>query len=362
MVLPENTLVKPKRLGATDPIHMIAVCVEHDQFHRNTAWFVHGVLPDQSLVVQNTPFYYGPRNWTDFFTACGKIHQQWPNIPYVFIDASWDPVHTSNEDIVQRIGELQTIFAPSKVLLLSAKAQHWFDNISNVLYLPLFAMQQVTYTQPMPRQGRMGCLNRRNALHRIRLMYELLSRNLLDDQRDVYSVNFVNIWSNTRYNFDQSPYQWLGPALATWPDSLATHPDGFVNDYGISHPAWHTAIAIVTETETGEFTLLSEKTAKALVSQSCFTVYMADVGYRVLKDLGFEPRFFDSHAEYDNIEPILSLCSDIATEQDAMDVRQQHLQQIQHNYHWFGNDHTDVTLRPWYSRFEPKLRQALDNL
>jgi hypothetical protein len=89
---------------------------------------------------------------------------------------------------------------------------------------------------------------------------------------------------------------------------------------------------------------------------------MADVGYQVLEELGFEPRFFSEHAEYDNIDPLISLCQNIKTESQAMEYRQNYIDQIEHNYAWFGNDQSTVPHRPWYSRYAPKLRQALDNL
>lgn len=343
---------------------MIQVVVENDNFCRQADWHpqARDLLPEHSLMVQNTPFYYGTRSWNDFFSACQKLRAAYPTVPYVFIDASWDPVTLSNDEIIKNLEKIKKIFAPSKVIMLSARAQHWFDNIPNVLYFPLFAMLTVGNAQPMPRQGRMGCLNRRNALHRIRLMYELLSRNLVDAERDIFSISFTNLWTKTPYNFSHSNYEYLQHTLLSWPDSIATHPDDFVNDYNINHPAWHTGIAIVTETESDDNTILSEKTAKALVSKSCFSIYMADVGYRVLEELGFEPRFFSEHAEYDNIDPLISLCQRIETESQAMEYRQNYIDQIEHNYAWFGNDQTIVPHRPWYSRYAPKLRQALDNL
>jgi hypothetical protein len=66
---------------------------------------------------------------------------------------------------------------------------------------------------------------------------------------------------------------WLGNSLAPmdvdyeiakWPASIATHPDDFLNDYSINHPAWHTGIAIITETEPDEHTIVCEKTGKGI--------------------------------------------------------------------------------------------------
>ena len=119
---------------------------------------------------------------------------------------------------------------------------------------------------------------------------------------------------------------------------------------------------IITETESGDKTIICEKTAKGILSRSCFSVYMADVGYRVLEDLGFQPRFFSSHAEYNNIEPLLDIFRSFETQSQAMDYREQHIQQIDHNFEWFGINHDDLTRKPWYSRYEPKLRDSLNNL
>lgn len=209
----------------------------------------------------------------------------------------------------------------------------------------------------------MGCLNRRNAAHRVWLMHHLLEQGLIDYAKDIFSVRFTCQFTDSYYDVDPLVgCDWFNQAQMQWPRAMATHPDNFPSDYSIRHPAWHTGIAIITETEPGLHTIICEKTAKGILSKSCFTVYMADVGYRVLEDLGFLPRFFAKHAENFDIEPILSICRDIATESQAMEYREQCLAQIEHNFDWFAFDQGPLQSRPWFVRFQPKLQQALDNL
>lgn len=341
---------------------MVAVDIIEGNLVQRPRWIASPVFPDRSVIVGRTPFTLYQIEWSDFLHSCYQACQELGQYQYVFMDATWDPIRPDNTEIVQRLGELQSMLPNSKVAVLTAHAQHWYDNIPGVIYFPFFTMTDYGPIQHQPRRGRFGCLNRRPTLHRIRLMYNALEQNLLDASKDIFSVRFVNLYTNTPYNFESSGYEWMAKELQNWPIEIASHCDGWPCDYTISHPAWHTGIAIITETEPGDRTIICEKTGKGILSKSCFSVYMADVGYKVLEDLGFAPRFFADHAEYDNIEPLLRLMKDIDSETAALDYRQQHMAQIEHNYEWFGIETNDFWQRPWYSRYESKLKAALANL
>lgn len=341
---------------------MKQVVIVGDQLEVGPRWVAAPAFPQDSILIGRTPFTLYGISWDHFFHMCQQIKQQFGDVGYVFVDATWDPIRTDNQELIARREEMQKIFSTSKVVILTLHSQHFYDNLPGVIYVPFFAMINLPTPEFRPRAGRFGCLNRRPTLHRIRLMYSALTQNLLDSHRDVYSIRFVNLYTDTPYNFDSSGYEWMAKELQQWPSEIATHPDGFPCDYSINHPAWHTGIVIINETEVGDHTIICEKTAKGIVSKSCFSVYMADVGYRVLEDLGFEPRFFPEHAEYDHIDPVLDLFRTIATESDAMDCRQQHIAQINHNYNWFGVETSEFWRRPWWAQYQPKLSQALANL
>jgi hypothetical protein len=340
---------------------MVEFEVDRDDIIPGYAWPASPALPENSIALARTPFTLHDINWDDFFLRCKKLKQQVSSPSYVFVNATWDPMQINNQELSQRRLELQEIFSESKVIVLTAQASHYYDDLPGVMYFPFFTLADYGTLQFKPRQGRFGCLNRRAALHRIRLMYQVLEQKLLDPSKDVYSINFANL-SGSSYNLGGSDLTHLMPILEQWPGQIATHPDKFPNDYSIDHPAWHTGIAIITETAPGDNTIISEKTGKGIASQSCFSIYMADVGYRVLEDLGFEPRFFTSHAEYDNIEPLLKIIKEIETPSQALDYRWQHIKQIEHNFSWFNLDQPNFLKRPWYARYEPKLKSVLESL
>lgn len=341
---------------------MIQFIVSEDRFEIGPCWDPAPIFPEDSILINRTPFTLNYMDWDCFFSVCQKIQQQVSHVKYVFVDATWDPMRPNNQELLQRLEEMKRIFIGANVVVLSMHAQHYYDELPGVIYVPSFATCVYPTPEFRPRAGRFGCLNRRPALHRIRLMYNALQQKLIDSDRDVFSIRFVGLYTNSAYDFRGTGYEWMATELQHWPAEMASHPDGWPCDYSISHPAWHTGISIITETEPGDRTIICEKTAKGILSKSCFTVYMADVGYRVLEDLGFAPRFFADHAEYDNIEPLLRLMKDFDSEAAAMDYRQQHLDQINHNYQWFGIDTPDFCQRSWYSRYEPKLKAALANL
>lgn len=322
------------------------------------------ILPKHSIVLQRTPFTVDTRqDWSNFYLACKTLQQQIKTPEWVLIDASWDPFSFNSEQIQQARLRLSEIFDRSKILVLSAAARHFYEYIPGCVYFPMFLMVNYPALEFKPRAGRIGCLNRRNALHRIFLMHHLIKNKLIDDQRDIFSVSFVNPYTGNEFNFTgHDAFQEIGQDIKSWPKSIATHDDGFINDYSINHPAWHTGISIITETEPGVDTIVCEKTAKGILSKSCFSVYMAEVGYRVLDDLGFEVRFFPDHAEEFNIQPIVDICKTITTESQALEYRQQHIDKIEHNFEWFAINTGPFQSRPWWNRYEPKLRQALDSL
>lgn len=342
---------------------MQAFNLENNYFELSTEYIASSVLPSNSIILHKTPFTYTSALWNNFFSACLKLKQQISTVEWVFIDACWDPVKLNNLEIQQRRQQLNEIFAGCKVCILSAKAQHFYDDLHGCVYFPMFLMIRYPELQHRHRAGRIGCLNRRNAAHRVWLMHHLLQEGLLDPSRDIYSVMFTGVFDNSYIDVDSIlELKWFNEAQRRWPKTVATHPDGGINDYSINHPAWHTGIAIITETEPGADTIISEKTGKGILSKSCFSIYMGEVGYKVLEDLGFEPRFFLDHAEDLNIDPIINICKTFSTEKQALDYREIYLGKIQHNFKWFGLSQGNFETRPWWSKYGLKLQQALSSL
>lgn len=321
------------------------------------------MLPDNSIVLMGTPYTIVDRcPWESYYKNLKILRDQSVNDTFVFIDATWDPLLISTQECIDHLAATKEFFPSAKVAVLSSRCQHWFDNIPGVIYYPAFGA--IVYDSPIfqTRSKRIGCLNRHNSPHRLWLMHSLLSEKLIDSDRDVYSVGWTNPYDLNAYGkISQliSSRIDLDEEIKKYPPQIATHPDNFPNDYTINHPAWHTAIAIVTETRPGETTLLSEKTAKAIISKSCFSIYMAEAGYRVLEELGFEPRFFAEHASEANIEPIKKICRQFDTESAAMDYRQSQMHKIMHNFEWFSKG---PVFGPWYVQYKSKFQQALEYL
>lgn len=341
---------------------MQAYQLENGKFFATSDFLGRSILPSNSILLERTPFNYGA--WPEFFTACVDLKNQISTPEWVFVNAAWDPVKISNQTLQIQRQELQAIFAQSKVCVLSARAQHFYDDIPGCVYFPQFLAINYHTLEVQKRSGRIGCLNRRNAAHRVLLMNTLLEQNLIDDAKDIYSVSFTSLYSDTYYQDLEKEVGVTGidQAQRRWPKQIATHPDNFFNDYSINHAAWHTGVAIITETEPGEHTIICEKTGKGILSKSCFSIYMSEAGYQVLEDLGFEPRFFPDHAEDYNINPILDICKNITTESQALEYRQLHMDKINHNFDWFAYESGELTSRPWFARYKPKLSQALDSL
>jgi hypothetical protein len=321
------------------------------------------MLPDNSIVLMGTPYTTIDRtSWANYYKNLQTLKDQSITDRYVFIDASCDPLWFSNQAMLDHLAATKEFFPNAKVAVLTSRCQNWFDDIPGLIYYPFFFNIIYNSYEPRPRAGRIGCLNRQNSPHRAWLMHSLLSENLIDSSRDVYSIGFANPYDLTFYcrlsSFIENRHD-LDEAIQKYPPQIATHPDNFPNDYTINHPAWHTGIAVVTETHPGDKTLITEKTAKAIISQSCFSIYMAEAGYKVLEELGFEPRFFPDHASETNIEPIIQLCKTIDTESAAMDYRQQHMDKINHNAEWFNQG---PVFGPWYDQYNPKFQRDLDRL
>jgi hypothetical protein len=344
--------------------------VESKLILHDRPWAGSALLPDNHIILGKTPFSGWP-SWETFVIACHELAKQISPPAWVFVDATWDPVMATNHTLTQYINELKDIFPQSKVCMLSASAQHFYDDLSGCVYFPYFLMHtQYGSLNHQPKAGRIGCLNRRSSPHRSWLMYHLLDKNLVNPQQDVYSVNFANTLGTDSYRNVDAYHDvdtilrinWFNQAQRKFLPSTQTHPDGFPNDYSIDHPAWHTGIVIITETEPLPCVIITEKTAKGILSKSCFSIYMGEVGYRVLEDLGFEPRFFPEHAEDFNIDPIIDICQTITTEQQALEYRNLHLDKINHNFEWFAYAKGELHQRPWWAKYQSKLHAAFDML
>ena len=316
----------------------------------------HQLLPDNSLILFN--FAKHADDYSDIDMLAHVLAQLTTNFDYVFIDNSYDPVTLSDVQIQLTTDLVTQHFTNSHVIFLSSKCGHYYSDQKHILWYPFFLLAQYP-TVIQPRQQRIGCLNRRNALHRIWLMHNLLSQGLIDHNRDIFSMAFANVYDQDRV--DNKIDEWLGHSntgynklVAQYPNSIATIPDNFPNDHGTLHPAWHTAITIVTETECDDLGMITEKTAKALAAKCCWIAYTGSDCIRVLSDLGFETQLFDQHATGRNIDSIVQVCKTLDTESVAMDYYHSKLSQIVHN-----RQHLD---HGWQAQYVPKLKQALDLL
>lgn len=313
----------------------------------------YSLLPNNSLVLLNFAKHAGTGSDTALLQGLKQLST---NFDYVFIDDSYDPVKLSDIQIQETVELVMQHFTKSHVIFLSSKCGHYYSDQKHILWYPFFLFPEYQ-TVIQPRQRRIGCLNRRNALHRIWLMHNLLSQDLIDHTRDIFSMAFANVYDHHRQ--DNKIDEWLdlgktnyNKLLAQHPNSIATIPDDFPNDHGILHPAWHTAITIVTETECDELGMITEKTAKALAARCCWIAYTGNDCIRVLADLGFETQLFDQHATGRNIDPIMQVCKTLDTESAAMDYYNSKLPQITHNQQHLSH-------HGWRTLYVPKLKQAL---
>jgi len=325
------------------------------------------ILPDDCILLQNTPIILTNSSWDVAHQQLKSLTDQQITAKIVLVDATHDPVKYSNRELLEQLDKIKNYFPTAKIALLSSRVQHWFDNVPELIYVPYCIQLGYTHYEHKPRQKRIGCLNRNNTAHRVWLMHNLLKKNLLRPDCDVFSMSFANInnGSITRVA------GWLGNSLAPldvdyevaqWSSSVATHPDGFLNDFTVNHPAWNTALSVVTETESGWMTMITEKTWKAIRSRSCWTAYMADVGYQFLRDVGFEPDFFDKHASFVDIKPIVRICKTFDTEAVALDYYHSQTDKINHNFEWSGGNSqyaAENFTAPWAQKFLLKFQRDL---
>jgi hypothetical protein len=335
----------------------------------HSAAFCFSILPENSAIIHTGLTHSETVN----FDSWEHQVRQLPQGLRFFINHSYDPVKISDADIVFLLDLIKTHHPGSDPIFLSSKCSHYFANIPGIVYFPYFFFSDIKSSLITQKSKRFGCLNRNNQPHRLWLMHNLLNRGLLDSDKDIYSVSFVNPRDLSCYSIVDT---WLDQIDAVdhlirqYPRQIATHPDGFPNDVDtVNHPAWHTAIVIVTETETNDLTIISEKTIKAIVAESCWTAYMGESGYRLLEAFGFAPRFFEQHAQGTNIDPILKICSMLDTQSAAVDYRNQHLEQIKYNSNWYGNNiksraqHKVLLARtsaPWFNQWYPNFQQSIN--
>jgi len=321
------------------------------------------VLPEDGIALHHVLYHLTPEMsvWHNQFKM---LADQQVTAQYIFIDGSFDPVIYTEQQLDELVALAQQFWPNSKILMLSSDVKHLHTGKENIIWFPWCFLNLYTESLPRPRKKRIGCLNRRNAPHRVWLMHNLLTQNLIDPDRDVYSISFMSCLgasdpSNVAAWINQPP--WFNDLIYHHqPAAIATHPDDFANDYTTNHPAWSTAIAVITETEPGPFTMVTEKTLKAIMSRCCWTSYMGDDGYQTMEHLGFQSRLFDSHAEGYNIVPILDLCRTLDTESAAMDYYHSRTKQIEHNFEWFGGAAGSTKkLGPWWVQYEPILRYRL---
>jgi hypothetical protein len=276
-----------------------------------------------------------------------------PAAKYIFIDGSYDPVLGTDDDILELISAVQQQHPQSRVVFLSSKCSHYYTESVDILWYPVFMLRKYNRVTG-PRSRRVSCLNRRNAPHRVWLMHNLISQGLIDHRRDVFSVAFRNIYDGqicdlSIWNPELAQHNRI---IAQYPDRIATFDDGFVNDHTIDHPAWRTAISIVTETEVGALSFITEKTVKAIESESCWIVHTGQFQLNVMIDLGFELGMFEKHATKFDIDPILTVCRTLDTESAALDYYNSRLPLIQHNREWLESG--------WRQRYMKKLHAVLN--
>jgi len=187
-------------------------------------------------------------------------------------------------------------------------------------------------------------------------MYNLLEQNLIDHDRDIFSVRFRNIEDNSAVDMNT----WIPGVkidLSRYPDEITTiteqmsdsHPTHW--DFA-EHPAWYTAVTVVAETKVNEYSLISEKTIKAILNECCWISYSAQSNLDVLTDLGFDITTFGRHATGHDIDPIIKACRELDTESVAMDYYHSRQTVIQHNKQWFEHNQ-------WLDLYMQKLNSIL---
>ena len=313
----------------------------------------YSILPNHSIIIRRFSTYYSPLSLDQLISMIDWIPEKNPR--YVFIDYSPDDIPPYTRDEIQeRIDLFKSHFPNSRVILLTPQPDDYNTTQPDVLFYPYWFLNHPTEYPITIRKKRIGCLNRRNAAHRVWLMHNLLSQGLIDHERDIFSMRFVNVFDK-KTKADLA--SWL-PSISieeqrfinrSYPESIATIPDDFPNDHSTQHPAWNTALAIVTETEVDHYCVITEKTIKAFLSRSCFMLYTGQEELDLLPKLGFELGTFEQHATEFNIDPILEMARKLDTESVALDYYHSKLDIINHNYDWF-------TTGGWFSKYQEKLK------
>lgn len=271
----------------------------------------------------------------------------------MFVEAASDPWELTDAEINTILQPFRQKFIGSRCIFLSASCKHFYSTDPNIIWYPKHLVIHYDVPVSQPRHKRIGCLNRRNSAHRVWLMYNLLEQGLIDHDRDIFSVCFRNIEDNTMVDMNT----WApGTAidLSWYPDQISTIPDNILefNPNITEHPAWRTAITVVTETKVNEYSQITEKTIKAMLSDCCWISYSAQSNLDVLQDLGFDISTFDRHATGFDIEPILDVCRTLDTESVAMDYYHSKQSVIEHNKQWFISNQ-------WLDRYRSKLNSIL---
>lgn len=313
------------------------------------------ILPEDSIIIRRFSAYHSSLKLDQLIAKLDVIPERNPK--FVFIDYSPDPIPPyTDEQIQERIALFKRNFPNSRVVLLSAQSDDYDTDQPDVLFYPYAFLNHYDEYPVVPRKKRIGCLNRRNAPHRIWMMHKLLSEGLLDHERDIFSVSFTNVYNKMRANMSDwkppIPIEEQRYINTFYPDTIATLPDDFPNDHSVQHPAWNTAVAIVTETEVGDRAFPSEKTVKALLSRSCWMLYAGAEEFKMLTKMGFEIGTFDEHPTGYNIDPILKMCRELDTESAALDYYHSKIDIINHNAEWVRHG--------WLTRYQEKLKPFIE--
>ena len=315
------------------------------------------LLPDDSVVFLNLFLEVMEGAIANNIDIIHKKLNQLPRLStkFVFIDVSHDSIFASDDVVLELVNIVQKYYPASRCIFLSGSAHHYYSTNKNIIWYPYFFLPKYA-TSNNPRAKRVGCLNRRSAPHRVWLMHNLLSRQLIDHDRDIFSIAFADIWENKPCDLNA----WLPVpteiqlAIAEYPNRIATIGDNQLNnDHTTNHPAWSTALTVVTEAEVGHEAMISEKTMKAIASKCCWMAYTGQPQLDVMTDLGFNLNTFDQHAVGYNIEPIINMCQTLDTEAAALDYYHSKIDIINHNQQWLANDQ-------WIPRYLDKFNSTLE--
>ena len=313
------------------------------------------ILPEDSLIL--TGIFAEHKNFDTTLSELDRLIKHIStDAKYIFLDASADPVFFTNHEL-QALVELLNKYYQNKICkLLVGNCQYYLEQTAEIFWYPYWLLCKQHDHAPIKRNKRIGCLNRKNSPHRLWLMHNLLSKQLVDHDRDIYSVAFKNIYSG-QSGCINSWMPNLDPQIqnqiSNYPAQIATIDDGFINDHSLAHPAWATALAVVTETQVGEYSMITEKTCKAIASKSCWISYTGKASLDVLNTLGFSSNTFDNHATEFDIDPIIQVCQEFDTESRALDYYYSKLSIINHNYDWFRSN-------SWTTVYQHKLQSWLE--